>query len=161
MKVKNGRLIIIGENFNATRKIKATSPRVQRTDGKWYINYVDLDGSKCRLDVTATIPEDPNEQRLFPIPHIAEACRQRNMQYITWIIRAQEAAGAHVIDLCVDELSVYPEERWEWMKWIVQTVLILKKCSTIKPSWSFHISKPTKLPAMRFMRMSLGTSWTT
>ncbi len=127
MKVKNDRLIIIGENFNATRKIKATSPRVSREDGKWYINYVDLAGSKCRLDVTATIPEDPIEQRLFPIPHIAEACRQKNMDYISWVIRAQEAAGAHVIDLCVDELSVYPEERWEWMRWIVKTAQSITK----------------------------------
>ena len=38
---------------------------------------------KNRLDVTASIPEDPNEQRMFAIPHIAEACRQKDMDYIT------------------------------------------------------------------------------
>ena len=127
MKVRNDSLIVIGENFNATRKIKATSPRVSREDGKWFVNYVELNGSKNRLDVTASIPEDPNEQRMFAIPHIAEACRQKDMDYITWVIRAQEAAGAHVIDLCVDELSVYPEERWEWMRWIVKIAQSITK----------------------------------
>ena len=83
--------------------------------------YTNLDSSPGRLDVTATMPENPNEQALFAIPHIAEACRQKNMDYIVWIIRAQESGGAHIIDLCVDEMSVYPEERYEWMKWLVKT----------------------------------------
>ena len=121
MKVLNDGLVIIGENFNATRKIKASSPRVLRENGKWYITYTHLDNSPGRLDVTATIPEDPNEQKIFAIPHIAEACRQKNMEYIVWAIRSQEVNGAHIIDLCVDEMSVYPEERFEWIRWLVQT----------------------------------------
>ena len=43
------------------------------------------------------------------------------MDYIRWVIRSQEEAGAHIIDLCVDEMSVYPEERYEWIRWLVQT----------------------------------------
>ena len=121
MKVNNDGLVIIGENFNATRKIKATSPRVVREGDNWYVTYVQLDGTPSRLDVTAAMPEDPNEQKIFNIPHIAEACRQKNMDYITWAIKSQEANGAHIIDLCVDEMSVYPEERYEWMKWLVRT----------------------------------------
>lgn len=121
MKVENDGLVIIGENFNATRKIKASSPRVLQEGDKWYVMYTNLDSSPGRLDVTATMPENPNEQALFAIPHIAEACRQKNMDYIVWIIRAQESGGAHIIDLCVDEMSVYPEERYEWMKWLVKT----------------------------------------
>ena len=121
MTLKNDGLVIIGENFNATRKIKASSPRVLRENGKWFISYVQLDGTPARLDVTASMPEDPNEQKLFAIPHIAEACRQKDMDYIIWSIKSQEANGAHIIDLCVDEMSVYPEERFEWMKWLVRT----------------------------------------
>jgi 5-methyltetrahydrofolate--homocysteine methyltransferase len=37
-------------------------------------------------------------------------------------VTAQLRAGAHVIDLCVDEMSPYPEQRMEWMRWIVHTV---------------------------------------
>ena len=121
MKVKNDGLVIIGENFNATRRIKATSPRVTQRDVEWFVKYTELDGTLKHLDVTATMPEDPNERRIFAIPHIAEACRQKNMDYIVWAIRSQEAMGAHIIDLCVDEMSVYPEERFEWMRWLVKT----------------------------------------
>lgn len=121
MKVANNGLVIIGENFNATRKIKASSPRVLRENERWFVSYNRLDGSQGRLDVTDTIPEDPNQQRVFAIPHIAEACRQKHMDYITWAIKSQEAGGAHIIDLCVDEMSVYPEERYEWMRWLVKT----------------------------------------
>jgi len=51
MKVPGGGLIIIGENFNATRKIKITSPKVVQQDGKAGIGYTDLDGNKRVLDV--------------------------------------------------------------------------------------------------------------
>ncbi len=121
MKVKNNGLIVIGENFNATRKIKSSNQRVSCEDGKWFVSYNDLNGDSKRLNVTAAMPEDPNEQKMFAIPHIAEACRQRNMDYIGWAIRSQEQCGAHIIDLCVDEMSVYPEERYEWMRWLIKT----------------------------------------
>ena len=55
------------------------------------------------------------------IPHIGQALRQKDMNYIAWAIKNQEAHGANIIDLCVDEMSVYPEERHEWIKWTVKT----------------------------------------
>ena len=121
MKVAGDGLIIIGENFNATRKIKITSPKVLEQDGKVGIGYTDLDGNKRVLDVTGTIPEEPNKKKGFMIPHIAQACRAKDMNYIRWAIKNQELHGAHIIDLCVDEMSVYPEERFEWMAWLVKT----------------------------------------
>ncbi len=121
MKVAGDGLIIIGENFNATRKIKITSPKVIQKDGKVGIGYTDLDGNKRVLDVTKVIPEDPNKRSNFAIPHIAEAMRQNDMSYMRWAIKNQERHGAHIIDLCVDEMSVYPEERFEWMAKLVKT----------------------------------------
>ncbi len=44
MDIESNGLIIIGENFNATRKIKATSPRVEEKDGTYGIRYTNLDG---------------------------------------------------------------------------------------------------------------------
>ena len=117
----NDRIVIIGENFNATRKIKATSPRVQEVDGRTGIAYTDLDGTRKLLDCTDIIPEDPAERHSFMIPHVAQALRTRDLEYITYAIKAQEGAGAHIIDLCVDEMSVYPEERFEWIKFLVET----------------------------------------
>jgi len=119
--MKSENLIVIGENFNSTRKIKSTSPRVIEDSGKTGIGYTDLDGNKQILDCTDVIPEDPAERNSFLIPHIAQALRNKDMNYIAWAIKNQEACGAHIIDLCVDEMSVYPEERHEWIKWTVQT----------------------------------------
>ncbi|MEE9559983.1 MAG: dihydropteroate synthase [Acidiferrobacterales bacterium] len=121
MTFEHNGLIVIGENFNATRKIRATSPRVVREDGKVGIAYTDLGGTARVLDVSDVFPEDPAEQKNFMIPHIAQALRKKDLDYITWSIRAQEQAGAHIIDLCVDEMSVYPEERYEWIRWLVTT----------------------------------------
>jgi len=117
----DGGLIVIGENFNSTRKIKATSPRVIEEDGKTGIKYTDLDGNDRILDCTDIVPEDPAERNSFMIPHIAQALRQKDMNYISWAIKNQEKHGAHIIDICVDEMSVYPEERFEWIKWTVET----------------------------------------
>lgn len=118
----NPTLIVIGENINATRKIRASSPRVARKDGKAGIGYTGLDGQAQMLDCSDIMPENPTEQEAFPIPHIAQALRKRDLDYLTWVIHAQERAGAHIIDLCVDEMSPYPEERQEWMRWLVRTV---------------------------------------
>ena len=119
--MKSENLIVIGENFNSTRKIKSTSPRVIEEAGKTGIGYTDLDGNKQILDCTNIVPEDPAERNSFLIPHIAQALRNKDMNYIAWAIKNQEVHGAHIIDLCVDEMSVYPEERHEWIKWTVQT----------------------------------------
>lgn len=121
MKVAGGGLVIIGENFNATRKIKITSPRVVDDGEKVGIAYTDLDGNRRLLDVTGCLPDDPAKRKNFSIPHIAEACRQKDLDYIRWAIKSQQRAGAHIIDLCVDEMSVYPEERKEWIRWLVRT----------------------------------------
>jgi len=119
--MKSENLIVIGENFNSTRKIKLTSPRVIEEAGKTGIGYTDLDGNKQILDCTSIVPEDPAERNSFLIPHIAQALHNKDMNYIAWAIKNQEVHGAHIIDLCVDEMSVYPEERHEWIKWTVQT----------------------------------------
>ena len=120
MKMDNGELIVIGENFNSTRKIKATSPRIVDVDGKKGVRYTNLDGNESFLDCTDIIPEDPAERNSFAVPHIAQALRKKDMDYIGWAIKNQEKHGAHIIDICVDEMSVFPEERFEWIKWTVE-----------------------------------------
>jgi len=121
MKVSGNGVIVIGENFNATRKIKANNPRVIHDGGKAGIGYTDLSGNKCVFDCTEIMPKDPAQRNGFMIPHIAHALRKKDMNYISWAIKNQEKHGAHIIDLCVDEMSVYPEERYEWIKWLVKT----------------------------------------
>jgi cobalamin-dependent methionine synthase I len=157
-------LIIIGENFNTTRKIRATSPKVVRDGKKVGIGYVDLEGDKRVLDVTRLVPEDPEAARTFMIPHIAEACRQKDLSYISWAIKDQERHGAHIIDICVDELSVYPEERMDWMRWIVKTAQSITDAivaidssdsNTIKAGLDAHDSSKSR-PAINSLNLEPG-----
>ena len=112
-------LEVIGENFNTSRRIKGTSPRVESSEGRAALNYVDHHGKACQLDITDIYPEDQSELKKFSIPHVAHAIRQKNLEYISWIIQAQVEAGAGIIDICLDEISTDPDERNEWMRWII------------------------------------------
>ncbi len=112
-------LEIIGENFNTSRRIKATSPRIVHEDGKAALAYTDLDGTPRRLDVSDLYPDDPAELKKSRIAHVAQAIRLKDLDYIAWVIGAQVAAGATIIDICVDEISVDPDERHDWMRWII------------------------------------------
>ncbi len=122
MTIEHDGLIIIGENFNTSRKIKGSSPRVISEGGKTSLTYTDLDGNKGALDITDIFPDDPAEHKKFMIPHITQAMKNKDLDYMRWIVAAQEQTGAHFIDLCVDEITHYPEERLEWMQWAVKTV---------------------------------------
>ena len=63
MSFKANGLIVIGENFNATRKIKATSPRAIEENGKWGIKYTNLEGEdRCRAQEL----HDPPYRRGLP-----------------------------------------------------------------------------------------------
>jgi hypothetical protein len=112
-------LQIIGENFNTTRRIKPTSPRVVHDAGKVGISYSGPDASRRLLDVTSIYPTDPAKLRVFQIPHVAHAVRTKDVDYIAWLIRSQTSAGANIIDLCIDEIDVNPEVRHRTMAWLV------------------------------------------
>ena len=114
-------LIVIGENINTTRRIRANSKNIVQEDGKVGWAYTGLDGTRRLLDITDIYPEDPKEVANGRIGHIGQGVRKQDLDFLTWAIKSQEAAGATIIDLCVDELSVYPEERHEYMRWIVRT----------------------------------------
>lgn len=122
-------LIVIGENINTTRRIKANSPNIVREDGKVGYVYLDLDGQRRLLDITDIFPKDADKIQSARIGHIGQAVRKKDLDFIKWAILSQARAGAHIIDLCVDELSVYPEERREYMRWMVKTAQSLADVS--------------------------------
>ena len=115
-------LIVIGENLNATRKIKGSSPRILRDGDRRGLPYTDLSGTARLLDLTEAFPPDPAEHANAMIPYIGQCLRHQDLRYLETAVHSQLGAGAHVIDLCVDEMSPYPEQRMEWMRWLVQTV---------------------------------------
>jgi 5-methyltetrahydrofolate--homocysteine methyltransferase len=110
---------IIGENFNTTRRLKPTSPRVVQAGGKVGVSYPGPDGERKLLDITSIWPTDPAKLRTFQIPHIAHAVRTQDVDYLSWVINSQVAAGANIIDLCVDEIAVDPAIRHKTMIWLV------------------------------------------
>jgi cobalamin-dependent methionine synthase I len=113
---------IIGENFNTTRRLKPTSPRVVHEGGKVGVSYAGPDGTKRLLDITDIWPADPAKLRTFQIPHVAHAVRTQNIDYLVWVINSQVAAGANIIDLCVDEIAVDPAIRHKTMIWLIPVV---------------------------------------
>jgi len=112
---------VIGENINTTRRIRADSKNIVKRDDKVYWRYPGLDGVEGFLDVTSQYPEDEMKITAARIGHIGLGVRNQDLYFLTWAIKAQVNAGAQIVDLCVDELSVYPEERHEFMRWIVRT----------------------------------------
>lgn len=113
-------LIVIGENINTTRRIKASSPKITVEDGKAGYRYTGVDGTDRVLDLTDIYPEDPKKVKTERVGLIGQGIRKQDMDFLSWAILSQERAGAHIIDLCVDELSVYPEERLDYMRWTVK-----------------------------------------
>jgi 5-methyltetrahydrofolate--homocysteine methyltransferase len=135
--------IVIGENINTTRRIRATSKNIVKRDGKVFWQYPGLDGQPGYLDVTSQYPEDETKVATARIGHIGQGVRSEDLDFLTWAIQAQVNAGSHIIDLCVDELSVYPEERHEFMRWIVRTAQRI--CP--KVSYAIDSSDPNTLRA--------------
>jgi len=135
--------IVIGENINTTRRIRADSKNIVHKDSKVYWRYPGLDGADGFLDVTSQYPEEEKKVKSARIGHIGQGVRDQDMKFLTWAIQAQVNSGAHIIDLCVDELSVYPEERHEFMRWMVKTA------QNICPNVSFSVdsSDPNTLRA--------------
>lgn len=114
-------LIVIGENINTTRRIRATSKNIVQEDGKAAYVYTDLDGTKRHLDITNIFPTDPAKLQSERIGHIGQGIREKDLDFFKYAIMSQVTAGAHIVDLCVDELTVYPEERLDYMRWTVKT----------------------------------------
>ena len=137
------KLIVIGENINTTRRIRTDSKNLVHRDGKVFFRYPGLDGNDGFLDVTEQWPQDEKKLTSARIAHIGQGVRSQDLDFLTWAIRAQVNAGAQIIDLCVDELSVYPEERHDYMRWIVRTA------QAICPEVSFAVdsSDPETLKA--------------
>lgn len=127
------RPIVIGENINTTRRIRADSKNIVERDGRHFWRYTDLDGGEGLLDVSEQYPEDETKLRSARIAHIGQGVRSQEMDFLKWAIVSQVRAGAYIVDLCVDELSVYPEERHEFMRWMVKTA------QTICPEVSYAI----------------------
>lgn len=133
-----GAFIIVGENIHCTR--------VRLTSGKFVASLPDgrpalvfkADGQTLHLPVPADIAAG-EEWANGKVRHVAVAVRQgmrgesstereAGVAYLQAMAREQEAAGAHFLDLNVDEYSMDPDEKVRAVAW---TARVLQQASPL------------------------------
>lgn len=124
--------VVIGENIHATRVVRTTSPNVERDElGHEAVSFVDTAGVERSLPVSEAERESANYQE-GRIKHVRLAIRtamsgeepdaSTALAYLEAIVAAQIAAGAHYLDLNVDEVSLDLSEQIAAMRWLVRTI---------------------------------------
>jgi hypothetical protein len=123
--------IIIGENIHCTRKVKRGGKRTTTLpDGRDAIVFQDSKGQPRVMPVPSTLSKAAAESGM--IPHVrcavelalngATSERQLAAEYVQWVARRQLQAGAHFLDVNVDEVSGDIETRNAAMRWIMHVV---------------------------------------
>jgi len=127
-----GPFIVIGENIHATRVVLRGGARVAALpDGQPALPFTDEAGVERLLPVPGEAldgPEGPKQR----VKHVKAAVlaglsgdhdlAQLGRGYVRAMARRQEAAGAHFLDLNVDEVTTDMDGRIEAMRWIVGAV---------------------------------------
>lgn len=135
------RFTVVGENIHTTRALSRTGRRIQLLeDGTEGIRYQNAEGKTRYLRVPPAYRKKHDYQE-GRIKHLQIAVRhglwgegedrRRGVEYIHYEVNRQVKAGAHFLDLNVDEVSLKPEEQQEAMRWLVPVV---QAVSPIPPS---------------------------
>lgn len=124
--------VVIGENIHATRIVPRSSPRVGFDDhGREAISFLDAAGVERRLPVSDAERASANYQE-GKIKHVRlaiwtamtreEPDATMALAYLEAMVAGQLGAGAHYLDLNVDEVSLDLSEQIEVMRWLVRTI---------------------------------------
>ncbi|MFN8005732.1 MAG: dihydropteroate synthase [Terriglobia bacterium] len=123
--------IVIGENIHATRILLRGGTSITTTEeGKEAIRFQGADGGVRHLPVPEEYKktQDYQEGRIKHIKIAVQAAMSGRgpesalgLEYLHQKVRQQIEAGAHFIDLNVDEVSLRPEQQKEAMVWLVKT----------------------------------------
>lgn len=115
-------MILLGENLNATRKVKADGKKViDLGNGKKGYAYFNMQGEEQFLDMTEMLKTEAVVAS-GKIGYIATGIINRDEEFIAGMAQEQVNHGADYLDCCVDEISPWQKDRLEHMKWLVQTV---------------------------------------
>ena len=126
-----GKFIAVGENIHCTRIYKVGGEFVKESPGKgWAIVYKD-GGAQKRLPVPMAF-QDSGDWAAGKLKHAAvgiwqglygdAAGQKAGVEYLHHMVRAQEAHGAHFLDLNVDEFSTEVEERRKVVQWAAKVL---------------------------------------
>ncbi len=122
--------IVIGENIHATRVVLRRSKRFVADDGREAIRYAAVDGAPRLLPIPEAIKRthDYDEGRVKHVKIAVQAAMaggaaaEEGLAYIHRLVHDQAAAGAHFLDLNVDEISIRAEDQRQAMAWLVGVV---------------------------------------
>ena len=127
----NDTFIVIGENIHTTRVLRRKGSRISDlADGSQAVNYRTRSGEVRFLPIPEAIrtTQDFEEGR---VKHVQIAVRAamaggagaaEGLRYLQRLAQRQEDAGAHFLDLNVDEISLRLEDQQEAMGWLVRTI---------------------------------------
>jgi 5-methyltetrahydrofolate--homocysteine methyltransferase len=131
---------VIAENIHTSRVVLRQGRRVTQIDGVEAVEYKNESGEPRYL----RIPEHFKQTQAYEqgqIKHMmvavwkgvhgGEAEQQEAAEYIWHEAKRQIAAGAHFLDLNVDEVSPMLDEQIRSMRWLVRTV---QHVTTVPPS---------------------------
>jgi 5-methyltetrahydrofolate--homocysteine methyltransferase len=123
-----GNFVVIGENIHTTRVLLRKGRRVAEREGGEVVLYAGPDGEERWLPVSAAAKrgQDYEQGRIKHVKLALEAAMSEDKglaaigdDYIAWLAREQERAGAAYLDLNVDEISLRPAEQQSGMAWLV------------------------------------------
>ena len=127
----NDTFIVIGENIHTTRVLRRKGSRISDLgDGSQAVNYRTRSGEVRFLPIPEAFrtTQDFEEGR---VKHVQIAVREamaggagaaEGLRYLQRLAQRQEDAGAHFLDLNVDEISLRLEDQQEAMGWLVRTI---------------------------------------
>ena len=127
-----GPFIVIGENIHATRVVLRSGARVVALPDGWpALPFTDESHAERLLPVPDAALDGPEgaKQRVKHVKAAVlagmggdPAAAELGRGYVRSMARRQAAAGAHYLDLNVDEVTTDVEGRIEAMRWIVGAV---------------------------------------
>jgi 5-methyltetrahydrofolate--homocysteine methyltransferase len=124
--------VVIGENIHATRVLLQKSERIATNEqGEEGIVFIDEDGATRHL----RIPEEEKHSQPYQegrIKHVRLAVQiamagvepdcSTALSYLRMLTQRQVRAGAHFLDVNVDEISNKLADQLEAMRWLVRTL---------------------------------------
>ncbi len=127
-----GEFIIIGENVHTTRVLSRKSPRIRaEADGREGIAFDDVEGKPRFLVIPDATKrsQDYEEGRIKHVKLAVQAAMGEDVEaaavgeaYLRLLVHQQELAGAHFLDVNVDEISIKSANQKAAMEWLARFV---------------------------------------
>ncbi len=125
--MKGTRFVVIGENVHTSRIVLKKGKRFTTRNGVDGVPFLAIDGAPRLLPVSPTMRRSQafDEGRIKHIALAVDAAMGKGpdagegREYLRRVVLDQEQAGAHYLDVNVDEISLKTAEQRAAMEWLV------------------------------------------